>query len=262
MAEGVTPGTFIPHDTATPAPAVRRSSSGGLGSLILLCSIVLVVASVALGIGVFLYAQLLHAEGASKVDQLKRAEAAFQPALVQQLTRLDDRMHAGAAILGQHRAPTAFFAALSQATLQTVSFQTLALEATEAEHITIKMQGVARSVNSIALQADLFSKNGVIMNPIFSNIARQLDGVHFDLTAIVNPVAINYASLARSAANGIAPSGAVQQNPATNTGAGSELPFGQGAPSVQSSQTTPKPSNNGGVTTQKLQPGATLPTTQ
>lgn len=196
MAEQSKPGTFIPHDTVAPS---RTQYRGGLNDLLLLGSIVLLVASSALGVGVFLYGQLLRTESASKVAQLQRAEAAFEPSLIRQLTRLDDRMYAADLVLRTHVAPTGFFHALGQATLQTVSFQTLDYEESDAQHIVVKMQGVARSVNSIALQADLFSKNGVITSPIFSNIARQPDGVHFDLIANVNPLAIAYASFVAAA---------------------------------------------------------------
>src|SRR3990167_9664058 len=191
MAESGIPSTFIPHDTAV-TPSARRSG-GGLNDLLLLCGIVLLVASAALAVGVFLYQQFLATESASKLVQLERARSAFEPALIQQLARLDDRMHAADAILGVHLAPSVFFSALEQATLQTVSFQTLDFTAPDTQHIALKMVGVAQSVNSIALQADLFSKNGVITSPIFSNIARQQDGVHFNLTAAVNPTAINFA---------------------------------------------------------------------
>ena len=155
----------------------------------------LFVASAALGAGVFLYKQFLAIESASKLSQLERAKAAFQPSLIQELTRLDDRMHAADRILGAHIAPTAFFLALQQATLETVAFQTLDFQSLDPQDMKISMTGVAQSVNSIALQADLFSKNGVIMSPIFSNIARQPDGVHFNLSAVVNPKSIGYSEL-------------------------------------------------------------------
>ena len=51
-------GSFIPHDTSV-APPSHRSGGGGLNDLLLLCAIVLFVASVALAIGVFLYGQYL-----------------------------------------------------------------------------------------------------------------------------------------------------------------------------------------------------------
>jgi hypothetical protein len=194
MAEQATPGSFIPHDTVV-TPRARREG-GGLNDLLLLLGIVLFVASAALGVAVFLYQQFLQTESTSKVAQLERAKSSFEPSLIQQLTRLDDRMHSADAILGTHIAPSGLFRALEQATLKTVAFQTLDFEAADAQRIAVKMQGIAASVNSIALQADLFSKNGVISSPIFSNIARQFDGVHFNLAAVVNPSAINYASAA------------------------------------------------------------------
>lgn len=200
-------GSFIPHDTSV-SPTVRRSE-GGLNDLLLLCSIVLFIASAALAIAVFLYGQYLATESANKLADLETAKAAFQPALVQQFARLDDRMHSADRILSKHLAPSLFFAALEKATLQTVSFQTLDIQSADSSNLSLSMAGVARSVNSIALQADLFSKNGVITNPIFSAITRQTDGVHFNLSAMVNPAAIVFngkdAAAASDSATGSSP---------------------------------------------------------
>lgn len=218
-----TPGAFIPHDTGV--VAARPHSRGGLNDLILLSGIVLFVASVALAVGVFLYGQFLQTQTTSKLAQLKRAEDAFEPSLIEQITRLDDRMHAADLVLGNHLAPTAFFQALGQATLQTVSFDSLHLEAPDAQHITITMQGIAQSVNSVALQAELFSKNGVIVNPIFSNIARQPGGVHFDLSAGINPAALNFRSIGTAASAGAAQGNTENtQTPAASTAP--QEPFG------------------------------------
>ncbi|MDZ4226860.1 MAG: hypothetical protein U1D26_00085 [Patescibacteria group bacterium] len=194
--ESTNPGTFIPRDTVAPVSRARRS---GLDDLLLVGAIVLVVASAALAVGVLLYGQLLQTQQNSKLAELKRAEEAFQPSLIQQLTRLDDRMHAADAILRVHIAPTVFFSALGASTLQTVSFQSLNYEETDSQNVTVKMQGLAQSVNSIALQDDLFSRNGVITNPIFSNISRQPNGVRFEVTAHVNPTAVNFATLVSGA---------------------------------------------------------------
>ena len=184
--------SFIPHDTSKAAERALRPSSGGLSELLLLLSIVLFVASAALGVGVFLYKQYLTTASASKLHQLELAKAAFEPSLIVQLTKLDDRMHAGDMVLGLHMSPTAFFKALEQATLQTVSFASLTFSASDPQRITISMQGIGHSVNSIALQAEVFSKNGVITNPLFSGIARSRDGVHFNFRALVNPASINF----------------------------------------------------------------------
>lgn len=244
MVDTAKPASFIPHDTSVMPPS--RRIGGGLNDLLLLCAVVLCVASIALAVGVFLYGQYLATEGAAKLAQLERAKTAFQPALVQQLTRLDDRMHSADRVLSAHIAPSLFFKALEQATLKTVSFQTLDFQAADNQNLSIKMAGIAQGVNSIALQADLFSKNGVITNPIFSNIARQADGVHFNLSAVVSPSAINYVSQLVNASAGLeggvpAPT---QQTPATvspfETQQGA-APGGSSVPAQTQSTSTPQP---------------------
>lgn len=225
--------SFIPQDAgkATVSPKLQRG--GGLGDLMFLGAIVLFVVSLALAGAVFLYNQYLETSEVAKVEQLQRAREAFEPALIQQLTRLDDRMRAADSVLSAHIAPTAFFLALQQATLSTVSFVSLELDATDSKKVTIKMPGVARSVNSIALQADLMSKNGVFTSPIFSNISRQADGVHFDLTASVNPAAVNYVSLVANAVRALTPQNQQQTQQSIEAQQ-------QGAP-----QGTPSPFNGG-----------------
>jgi hypothetical protein len=223
--------SFIPQDAAKPSTSPRDYRTGGLADLLFLIAIVAFVASAALGAAVFLYKEYVQTSATSKVEQLQKAKAAFEPALIHELTRLDDRMQVADRILSSHLAPTAFFDALQLATLTTVSFGSLELQAADAQHMTIKMTGVAQSVNSIALQADLFSKNGVITSPIFSDINRQKDGVHFNLTALVNPAAINFVQLI-SGLNGTMQS--TQQ--AAPTAPGPTSPFGSPGAGAQPDQ--------------------------
>ena len=252
--------SFIPHDASVPQDTSRfNRSQSGLSELILLFSIVILVASGALAGAVFLYAQYAESSEASKLEQLKRAQAAFEPSLIQELTRLDDRMSAGSQILSNHIAPTALFDTLQQTTLTTVAYNTLDFTATDPQHTELKMTGVAEGVNSVALQADLMSKSGVITSPIFSDISRQADGVHFSLAALVNPAALNYMRLigASQAAQSGAPSSqsaqqtifggggnvtpqqAQQQKPVQQTGPTGTQQAGQGqlAPQLPSGDT-------------------------
>jgi len=180
--------SFIPQDTLIPE-APRTSSRKGAFDLFILIGIVLFVASATLAVGVFLYVQYLQTSGASKIEQLERAKAAFEPALINELTRLDDRMRAADEILGRHIAPTELFRVLEQLTLQTVAFSNFDFEA-QPERMTLVMQGIAGSVNAIALQADLLSRSGIISNPIFSNINRQVGGVRFDFSAEIHSDAL------------------------------------------------------------------------
>jgi hypothetical protein len=181
--------SFIPTDAgrgniAAGAPA--------LYDLILLVSIVVLVASGALAAAVYLYGQYLNQELASEQQSLELSKRSFAPADIDRLTRLGDRLHAADGVLSAHIAPSGFFHMLEQSTLTTVAFSGLTFDASNPQNVVVKLPGVAESVNSIALQADVFTKGGALGSPIFSNIARRQDGVHFDLSATVNSSLIRY----------------------------------------------------------------------
>lgn len=224
--------SFIPHDAGKPQ-STRRRGEGGITDLIFILAIIAVAASGALAGAVFLYQQYLQSTSASDLAQLQRAKAQFEPALIGQLTRLDDRMHAAEGILGSHIAPSAFFDALNEVTLKTVAYSSLDFQAADQNHIQIKMSGVARGVNSIALQADLLSKSAVFTNPIFSSIDRQKDGVRFSLTALVNPTALNFVQLVGGAPASAALPASQENIPSS--------PFGGGSSNQQSSSASSSP---------------------
>ncbi|HTR18697.1 MAG TPA: hypothetical protein VMH91_01805 [Candidatus Paceibacterota bacterium] len=206
--------TFIPHEAVT---ASARRGGGGLSDLALLISITLIIISGALAAGVFLYSQYLQTSNANKLDQLNRAEASFNPSLIQQLTRLDERMNAAQTLLSTHLAPTQFFAMLEQSTVQDISFTSLSYDATNPTGITLTMSGVAGSVNSIALQAQVFSQSGIITSPIFSNIDAEPGGVHFNFSALIDPSSINYEKLITGAEGAAQPQTQAPQTPAQPT---------------------------------------------
>ena len=99
--------------------------------------------------------------------------------------------------------------------------------------MTLKMSGVAHDVNSVALQADIFGKSGVITNAIFSGINQQSDGVHFEVSALINPSAINYEGLVTGQ-----PAAGVNQLPAST--ASSTQTAGGASPFKGSTQQTPQ----------------------
>jgi hypothetical protein len=186
--------SFIPQDATRMGSSVRPQVATGLADIGMLLSIVLFVASITLAIGVFLYAQYLNASLESKKTQLERAQKAFEPALVETLTRLDTRMNSASDLLARHTTPAILFALLEQLTLETVYFRNLRYEIGETGAATITTQGNAKSVNAIALQADLLAKHSAFSSPIFSNISREKDIVRFDLKSNVNPSSLNYAN--------------------------------------------------------------------
>jgi hypothetical protein len=214
--------SFIPHEAVVSSSA--RRSGGGLAELGTLVSILVFIISAALGGGVFLYTQYLQSSNASKLQQLTTAESSFDPSLIQQITRLDTRMTAAEQLLSAHMAPSEISTMLEQSTVQDISFSSLELNATNPQQITLTMQGVAGSVNSIALQAQVFSQSGVIQSPIFSDIDAEADGVHFNFSALINPSVISYEGLVSGA--GSAQSGTTQtQTTAPTQAAAPNSPF-------------------------------------
>jgi len=225
------PTSFIPHDATTPTASHHYDSGNGLTDLFTLLAIVIFIASSVLAVGWFLYLQYMNNLSTQDQNEIKAAQAAFDPSLILQLTRLDERLNSAGVLLSGHIAPSAFFAALDQMTLTTVSFQSLTFNASDPKGISLQMSGIARDINSVALQADLFGKSGIITDAIFSGIDQQTDGVHFSVTGYVNPSSINYVTVV----TGQAPAGVNQLPVSSSTapsasGAAASSPF-SGAPS-------------------------------
>ena len=192
--------SFIPQDVGN-EPKLRRGGTSGGSDLLVLAAIILLVASIALAASVFLYAQYLQGTITSKQASIDRARAAIEPALIDELARLDARMASAATLLGQHVAPSVVFDLLEQITLQSISLTDFSLTTEGVNSLKISMKGEAQSVNSIALQSDLYGRSGIITSPIFSDINRGTDGLmQFRVDAILNPTALRYARLVENAA--------------------------------------------------------------
>lgn len=189
--------SFIPDKMpGAPAEPSRASRSAGAGAdIFVVIAIVIFAASLALSAGVFLYDKYLTASATAKSEQLQRERKLLEPATVRELMRLDNRLNASASILSSHIAPSALFKILEDLTLQSVYFKNMEYSLGKDGGIVVKMKGKARTVNGVALQADIFGKNRAIINPIFSNLNLADDGVEFDVTATIDFAALQYASI-------------------------------------------------------------------
>jgi len=200
--------SFIPKQplVTTPAQAERHGPS-----LLFLISLILFLGSVALAGGVFLYKQYLKQAIQSNAASLERARAAFEPALIQELRRLDSRIITANTLLATHVSPTELFAFLSTATLEDVRFQDFTYSVTAPDKINLNMKGQAKSFAAVVLQSDSFAKSHQLRDPIFSNLNLDSGGnVVFDFTSLVEPTLVSYArSLDRVLGGNV--------NPATTT---------------------------------------------
>jgi len=180
-----------------------RLPQGGIGDMVLLLGVVVLFVAAALALGIFLYDRFLAASVATKGEQLNRAREQFDPVLIQNLARLDARMNAAYDILARHLAPSEVFRLLQDLTLQSILYDSLDYTIGEDGIVRIDMSGVAQSVNGVALQSSLFGEHNAIMNPIFSGLNLTDQGVEFSVSAVLDPVALQYARVAEKRASGV-----------------------------------------------------------
>lgn len=189
--------SFIPDKmpNAQRGASAPKSSSGSAADILMLVAVVILAVALALSAGVFLYDSFLDANVQKKGEQLQRAQQAFEPALVEELVRLDLRLQAAGDVLARHLAPSEIFNLLEELTLQSVSYSSLDYSINEDDTIAIRMKGKAGSVNAVALQASVFGQHNAIISPIFSDIDLVSDGVTFSVSAIVNPTSLRYTTV-------------------------------------------------------------------
>ncbi len=183
--------SFIPKQpiVAVPAKSTRRG-----GGLLFLVALIIFLAAVTLAGAVFLYQQYLKQAISSNKASLERARAAFEPALIQELERLDSRITVAGQLLGKHTAPAELLTFLADNTLQDVRFTDFNYTAS-ADKISLTMKGEAKSFAAVVLQSDAFAKTHDLHEPIFSNLNLDDRGnVQFDFAAYVEPGLVSYAA--------------------------------------------------------------------
>jgi hypothetical protein len=185
--------SFIPKKAVTAIPmSTKRTGTRSFG-LISIITVIMFLGSIALSVGAFLYLQFTKQAIAEKTEQLTRARAAFDISLIEDLKRLDTRMKAADEIMGKHTKLTSLFDLLEESTLKTVQFETFDYSVGADGKVTISMRGNAKSYSSVALQSDLFGKNKMLQEAMFSNLDLDQKGnVTFSFTAYVDPTLLSY----------------------------------------------------------------------
>lgn len=185
--------SFIPKKALATATNLQKKSGGGSFGVIMLLTLIIALGAVILSVGVFLYQQILETSITRKVNTLERARAAFEPALIQELVRIDTRLEAAETILNRHITPSVLFEFIEGLTLKSVQFQDFNLTRISDDKISISMKGIAKDFRGVALQADIFGKSKFIREPIFSNLNLNQEGkAVFSLSAFVDPSFINF----------------------------------------------------------------------
>lgn len=192
--------SFIPKESLMNDRSPRTPRRSPFVFVNLVAAGILVVTVIAAG-GVFLLQSYTEQSITSKRQSLDRQRAAFEPATIEELLRLDKRLNASSGLLKSHTALTLVFDDLEARTGENVRFKNFKYESAGPSRFAITMNGTAKSFNAVAIQSDSFGKSNYIKDPIFSNLNLDPSGnVVFDFGAVVDPVRISYATLVAGAA--------------------------------------------------------------
>ena len=184
--------SFIPKKPVVQATASVQA--GGVG-IFFFIALVIFLGSIVLGAGAFGYEQYLEKSIKSKSESLTKARAAFEPATIQDLMRLDKRLSEAKRILDAHTAPSAIFALLSARTLSTVAFDKFDLNMGPDAKGVIQLHGKTGAFSDVALQSDAFNSERAFKDVIFAGFTVSKEGgVDFTVSASVDPEVINYRS--------------------------------------------------------------------
>lgn len=180
-----------------PKRSLEKVAKGARGSraigIVPLVSLIIFLGAIALSVGVFLYEQFLVQNINRKERDLTSAREVLRSPLIDELVRLDARIEAAKAVLGNHLVLTAFFDLLGQKTLSNVRFTNFSYERKDDGTIGVSMNGSARSFNAVAVQSEVFGDDRLIKNPLFSNLNVDQNGnVVFTFTASIDPRLLSY----------------------------------------------------------------------
>ncbi|MEI8062242.1 MAG: hypothetical protein WCG97_03010 [bacterium] len=187
--------SFIPKAPVTDSPVSRRSS--GFGVLFLI-SFIIFMASVCGAAGTFFYNQIIDKKIVDGNDQLTKSKNIFDPTLVQEYTRLNDRITASYEILKKHIALSNVFDVISAVTLKSARFTNFTYGNAGGDKVTLNMNGQAPSYETVALQARALSDpsmkyRNAFKSPLFGNITSDAQGnVSFNLSTSLDPTVISY----------------------------------------------------------------------
>ncbi len=191
--------SFVPKQPIAPQTGgthknfyTKRSSISIFSSL----SGILFVLALIGAAGAFFYQVYLSRHIISLTKDLETIRASLDPVIIAQLQRTDLRIETAKQILGAHTTQSPLFAVLEKETLRNVAFNDFTYDTDNTESASLAMNGEARGFSTIALQADLFSQNSHIVNPMFTDFAREDDGfVSFMFKADLNPQLLAYTVL-------------------------------------------------------------------
>lgn len=178
--------TFIPKKPLAEERKKTAPVKKPLGIFNMLATLIFVITLLIVG-GVFVYERFMAGQIEASAESLRRAEAAFETSLVEELQTLDTRLKAAETLLSQHIAISPVFRILENDTLKSVQYEDFTY-VIEGDRGLIEMTGLARSYQAIAEQSVLFGENRFVEDHIFSDFSLTDEGlVSFGVVLTLGP---------------------------------------------------------------------------
>jgi len=184
MANSFNKTSFIPQKSISREGGKKKPTAGlFFGAAVLFFAI-----SILASVGVFFYKKILEGRVESKAVSLERAKEAFDPGLIEELSRLNSRIEASDDIISSHLLLTPLFKLIEESTLKNVRFSQFDFLVRDSGNIELFMTGQALDYATVVLQSDLFGQSKFLKNQVFSNINLDSFGnVGFLFKAEVDP---------------------------------------------------------------------------
>ena len=217
--------SFIPKKPVSPV-SMRQTRSKPVGFLLVLSSVVLVATALLAG-GLFGYGIYLKNDLVLKQEALKIAKRDLQPALVQEIRRVDARLRHSQQLIENHLALSPVFSLLERSTLTSVQFTNFAYVFNPEGGVTLELSGIAPSFAALALQSDVLYGNPTTYKSVeFATVNLDAEGrVIFDLNLDIDRTVVGYKNLIST----------------TNLEDTIELPQASSTPSQPQESLTPQP---------------------
>ncbi len=190
--------TLIPDSSITPPKdSGGAGKSNGIADVLMLVAIIMLASSLAISVGVFLYAKLTSTKLKSQKESLNKVKNSFDDRTISELKLLSRRLTVGKEVIEKHIAPSEIFRILEGITLKSVQFVEFKFQSAPPDVLKINLKGKALSVNAVAAQSKAFAANNdKFANVIFSDLGFEKDGtISFRVTADVDPEFINFQNL-------------------------------------------------------------------
>ncbi|MDO8569653.1 MAG: hypothetical protein Q7R89_02690 [bacterium] len=185
--------SFIPRGPVT--STVSGASMGRHGkekSLLSFLALIIFSLSVILALGMFGYKFYLKYSIEQMTTDLENARATLQSDIINELTRLDNRIISSQELIAQHQILSPLFGFLESSTPRTVRFSDFHYTKTP-EGLELLVTGEARGYATLALQADIFNKSQYFKDDVFSDLKLNAKGdVNFSFKAIIDPNLLSY----------------------------------------------------------------------